>query len=224
MEKRKHGATTALSSAMRQSRHAIVGVAVFSFFINGLMLTVPLYMLQIYDRVLPSRSVPTLLALAGLAAGLFLAQGFLDTIRARVLARIGETIDSGLSGRVHEVIVRMQLKSARRGDGLQPLRDLDTMRNFLSGQGPTALFDLPWMPVYLAIIFAFHYTLGLTALFGAIILFAGNIPGQTRTLTLAIFDAFESDPDVAFGLAALLLLVSAALLLLGRFLLREKTP
>ena len=123
---------------------------------NILMLTGAFFMLQIYDRVLPSRSVPTLVALAILVAGLFMAQGILDMIRGRILSRIGISFDEALSGRVYDTIVRLPLKSASRGDGLQPLRDLDAIRAFLSGQGPAALFDLPWLPVYLAIIFSFH--------------------------------------------------------------------
>ncbi len=134
------------------------------------MLTGAFYMLQVYDRVLPSRSVPTLVALSLLAAGLFITQGVLDLIRSRILLRVGSYIDEKLSGRVFDTIVRLPLKAQSRGDGLQPLRDLDTIRNFLSGQGPTALFDLPWMPIYLAIIFSFHPMLGMAALIGAIIL------------------------------------------------------
>jgi PrtD family type I secretion system ABC transporter len=105
-----------------------------------------------------------------LAAGLFITQGVLDLIRSRILLRVGSYIDEKLSGRVFDTIVRLPLKAQSRGDGLQPLRDLDTIRNFLSGQGPTTLFDLPWMPIYLAIIFSFHPMLGVAALIGAIIL------------------------------------------------------
>jgi ABC-type protease/lipase transport system fused ATPase/permease subunit len=159
-----------LADALRACRKAFIGVGVFSAMSNILMLTGAFYMLQVYDRVLPSRSVPTLVALSILAAGLFLAQGVLDLIRSRILLRIGASLDQALSGRVFDTIVRLPLKAPGRGDGLQPLRDLDSIRTFLSGAGPTALFDLPWMPVYLAIIFAFHPMLGITALVGAIIL------------------------------------------------------
>jgi len=159
-----------LGDALAACRKAFVGIGIFSGMSNILMLTGAFYMLQVYDRVLPSRSVPTLVALSVLAAGLFITQGVLDLIRSRVLLRIGAYIDEKLSGRVFDTIVRLPLKAQSRGDGLQPLRDLDTIRNFLSGQGPTALFDLPWMPIYLAIIFSFHPMLGVAALIGAIIL------------------------------------------------------
>ena len=159
-----------LADALRSCRSAFIGVGVFSGMSNILMLTGAFYMLQVYDRVLPSRSVPTLVALSLLAAGLFLAQGLLDMIRGRILLRIGASLDEKLSGRVFDAIMRLPLRTPSRGDGLLPMRDLDSIRTFLSGAGPTALFDLPWMPVYLAIIFAFHPMLGVAALVGAIIL------------------------------------------------------
>lgn len=145
-------------------------IAVVSGVINLLALTSPLFMLQVYDRVLASRSVSTLVGLAVLACALYLFQAVLDIVRARVLLRIGEAFDHRLSGRVHEAIVRLPLHSRLPGDGLQPLRDLDNVRGFLSGQGPTALFDLPWMPLYLGICFLFHFWIGLTALVGGIVL------------------------------------------------------
>jgi ATP-binding cassette, subfamily C, type I secretion system permease/ATPase len=137
---------------------------------NVLMLTGAIFMLEIYDRVLPSRSVPTLVGLVILAGGLYVALGLLDLIRSRILVRIGNRLDETLSGRVYETIVRLPLKAGSRSDGLQPLRDLDSVRTFLSGLGPTALFDLPWLPIYLVICFLFHPLIGLTALLGAIIL------------------------------------------------------
>ena len=148
-------------------RTAFLGVGLFSGISNLLMLTGAFFMLQIYDRVLSSGSVPTLVVLAVLVAGLFTALAIIDLIRARILVRIGASLDEDLSARVYDTIMRLPLKAGNRGDGLQPLRDLDAIRSFLSSLGPTALFDLPWMPVYLAIIFAFHYMLGLTALVGA---------------------------------------------------------
>lgn len=127
-------------------------------------------MLQVYDRVLASGSVPTLIGLSVLAAGLYLFQAGLDIIRARVLLRVGEHFDGALCGSVHDAVVRLPLVARMPGDGLQPLRDLDNVRGFLSGQGPTAFFDLPWMPLYLGICFLFHFWIGMTALVGAIAL------------------------------------------------------
>lgn len=151
-------------------RRTIFGIALISGVVNVLALTSPLFMLQVYDRVLSSGSVPTLLGLAVLAAGLYAFQALLDIIRSRVLLRIGERFDLQMSGRVHDAVVRLPLLTRMPGDGLQPLRDLDNVRGFLSGQGPTALFDLPWMPLYLGLCFLFHVWIGMTALVGAIVL------------------------------------------------------
>ena len=170
-----------LAQALASCRGAFVATALMSGMSNILMLTGAIFMLEIYDRVLPSRSIPTLVALVILAAGLFLAQGLLDMIRGRVLVRIGARLDEELSGRVYETIVRLPLKIGNRSDGLQPLRDLDSVRSFLSGPGPTALFDLPWLPIYLAICFAFHPYIGLAALVGAIVL--GGLTLMTELMT-----------------------------------------
>ena len=159
-----------LGVALRACRSAFFGVGAMSCMINLLYLTGSLFMLEIYDRVLPSRSLPTLVGLAILAGGLYATQGVLDLIRGRILSRIGTSLDEALSGRVFETVVRLPLIAGGRNNGLQPLRDLDNVRSFLSGMGPSALFDLPWLPVFLAICFAFHPMIGLTALVGAIIL------------------------------------------------------
>jgi PrtD family type I secretion system ABC transporter len=159
-----------LGDALRSCRNAFIGVGVMSCMINVLYLTGSLFMLEVYDRVLPSRSVPTLVGLAILAGGLYLAQGILDMLRGRILGRIGTALDESLNHRVFETMVRLPLIVGGRNEGLQPLRDLDNVRSFLSGQGPGAFFDLPWLPFYLAICFAFHVMIGLTALVGAVIL------------------------------------------------------
>jgi len=161
-----------LVQALSSCKSAFLSVGLFSGMSNILMLTGAFFMLQIYDRVLPSRSVPTLVALVILVAVLFVFLAILDTIRSRVLVRIGASLDHALSARVYDTIVQLPLQTGSRGDGLQPLRDLDAVRAFLSGPGPTALFDLPWLPLYLAIIFAFHTALGVAALIGAIVLIA----------------------------------------------------
>src|SRR5262245_53660313 len=163
-------APSELTQALQTCRGAFIASALFSGMSNILMLTGAIFMLEIYDRVLPSRSVPTLVALCLLALFLFLAMGLLDLIRARIMVRIGASLDEALSARVYETVVRLPLKAGGRSDGLQPLRDLDNVRSFLSGMGPIALFDLPWIPVYLAICFGFHFWIGFTALIGALIL------------------------------------------------------
>lgn len=163
-------ARTELGDALRACRGAFLGVGLMSCMINILYLTGSFFMLEVYDRVLPSRSVPTLVGLIVLAGGLYVAQGILDLLRGRILVRIGSSLDEALSPRVFQTVVRLPLLAGGHNEGLQPLRDLDNVRSFLSGMGPSALFDLPWLPLYLAICFAFHPMIGVTALVGAVLL------------------------------------------------------
>ncbi len=159
-----------LRDALKDCRTAFCGVAVLSGLVNLLFLTGAIYMLEVYDRVLPSRSIPTLLGLSVLALVLFGFQGVLDIIRSRILVRIGASVDERISGRVYDIVVQLPLRARSQTDGLAALRDLDHVRAFLSSTGPTALFDFPWMPVYLFICYLFHPVIGLTALAGAILL------------------------------------------------------
>ncbi len=184
---------TELGEALRACRTAFIGVGIMSCMINLLYLTGSLFMLEVYDRVLPSRSVPTLVGLIILACGLYIAQGILDLIRGRILGRIGTSLDEALNARVFDTVVRLPLIVGGRNEGLQPLRDLDNVRSFLGSMGPGAFFDLPWLPFYLAICFAFHVLIGLTALIGAIIL-----------VTLTVLTEFLSRTPAreAMGLAA----------------------
>jgi PrtD family type I secretion system ABC transporter len=170
-----------LAEALAACRGAFIAIGVMSGMSNILMLTGAIFMLEIYDRVLPSRSVPTLVGLVVLAAALYAALGLLDMIRARILVRIASRLDETLSGRIYETIVRLPLKVGSRNDSLQPLRDLDNIRSFLSGLGPTAFFDLPWLPIYLAICFLFHPYIGLAALFGAIVLAIVTLMTEIKT-------------------------------------------
>src|SRR3954452_20784234 len=159
-----------LGEALRACRNAFIGVGIMSCMINLLYLTGSIFMLEVYDRVLPSRSVPTLIGMVLLAGGLYMAQGFLDLLRSRILGRIRTSLDEALNERVFETVVRLPLMVGSRNEGLQPLRDLDNVRSFLGSMGPSAFFDLPWLPFYLVICFAFHWLIGVTALVGALIL------------------------------------------------------
>ncbi len=172
---------TELRHALLACRSAFIGIGVMSGLINLLMLTGSLYMLEVYDRVLPSRSVPTLVGLTLLVGVLFLFHGLLDAIRARVLIRIGNSLDEELSPKVFNALVRLPLRAKVTSDGLQPLRDLDQVRSYIGGPGPAALFDLPWMPVYLGICFAFHPLIGVAALCGGVILIALTITTEIKT-------------------------------------------
>jgi ATP-binding cassette subfamily C protein len=174
-------ARTELGNALRACRGAFLGVGLMSCMINILYLTGSFFMLEVYDRVLPSRSVPTLVGLIILAGGLYVAQGILDLLRGRILVRIGSSLDEALSPRVFQTVVRLPLIAGGHNEGLQPLRDLDNVRSFLSGMGPSALFDLPWLPLYLAICFAFHPMIGVTALVGAVLLVGLTILTEIMT-------------------------------------------
>jgi ATP-binding cassette, subfamily C, bacterial PrsD len=178
---RQQPASLELAAALRACRQAFLAIALFSGMSNILMLTGSLFMLEVYDRVLPSRSVPTLVALLILTAGLYAAQGLIDAIRSRILVRIGDSLDQAMSMRVYDAIVRLPLKLGGKGDGSQPIRDLDAVRGFLSGAGPSAFFDLPWLPIYLGICFLFHTYIGLTALAGAIILVILTVVTEVQT-------------------------------------------
>ena len=156
-----------LRTAFRRCAGALLSVGIFSGIINILGLTGSLYMLQVYDRVLPSNSVPTLVGLTVVMVGLYAAYGLLDFVRLRLLVRIGNRLDRSLRQQVFAVSLLLPLKTGHEGNSIQPIRDLDQIRSFVSGTGPTALFDLPWIPVYLVIIYMLHQSLGILATLGA---------------------------------------------------------
>jgi len=170
-----------VENSLRKCRTIFIGVGLFSGIINVLALTGSFYMLQVYDRVLTSRSIETLIGLTLLMALLYLANGVLDFIRMRIMARVGVRIDSDLREKVFAAIQILPLRVRQGSDGLQPVRDLDQIRNFLSGMGPTAFFDIPWVPIYLAVVFLLHPVLGLFALVGALMLICLTILTELRT-------------------------------------------
>lgn len=159
----------------------LTSVALFSGVINILALAGSFYMLQVYDRVLPSQSVPTLIGLSILMIGLYAVNGLLEFIRTRIMSRVGMRIDKSLSPRVFSAVQILPLRARGGGDGMQPLRDLDQIRNFMSGLGLSALFDLPWMPVYLCFVYVLHPTLALVATLGAIFLVILTILTEVRS-------------------------------------------
>lgn len=160
----------AIGTAVKSFRAALAGAGVMSLAINLLMLTGPMFMLQVYDRVLTSRSVPTLLALAGIAISLYAFFGFLETVRGRVLSRVGTRLDEQLTG--HSFLASVHLPTMVRADASapEPTKDLETVRQFLSGPGPGAIFDLPWLPLYVAVVFLLHPVLGLLASAAALVM------------------------------------------------------
>jgi len=163
------GLRSTVGKALFAARRAITGIAVFSFFINLLMLTGPIYMLQVYDRVLISGSLSTLGAITVLMALMYLFMGFLEFCRTRVLARIALRFENDMGRRSFKVWLKQGLlgQSAVRHS---PMNDLNTLKQFMSGNGPGAFFDLPWIFVYIAVIFVLHWSLGVLAVIGTLIL------------------------------------------------------
>jgi PrtD family type I secretion system ABC transporter len=160
-----------IAAVLGSCRGAFIGIGLVSGIINLLMLTSAIFMMQVYDRVLGSQSVPTLVALSLIAVAAYLFQGWLDILRARVLALIGERVDGEIGPKVHAAVLDLPLRMQDSSqEPLQPFRHLEALRSFLASAGPIALFDLPWMPIYLAVCFLFHAWLGSLALFGATIL------------------------------------------------------
>ncbi|MER8488487.1 type I secretion system permease/ATPase [Mesorhizobium australicum] len=146
----------------------IAGIGLFSAMINILALTGSVYMLQVYDRVLPSQSVPTLVGFTIGMLGLYAAYGLLDFVRLRLLVRIASRFYCGLQQRAFAISLLLPLRAGRDADRVLPLRDLDQLRGFLSGTGPTVLFDAPWIPFYLLIIYMLHPSLGVLATLGSV--------------------------------------------------------
>lgn len=158
-----------LAQAIHYCRDSFRSAAIFSLFINLLMLLPAIYMMQVYDRVLMSNSTSTLLMLTLLAVGLFVMLGALEWIRSQILIRVSTRFDVLLNERLYRVLFRQALVSGGKTSA-QPLGDLLVLRQFLTGNGLFAFFDAPWIPVYVALLFLFHTTFGLVALVSALLL------------------------------------------------------
>ena len=160
-------------------RSALPGTMAVSFVINLLMLSGPLYMLQVYDRVLTSRSVETLLVLTMLVAGLFAVMGVLDVVRARILTRVALRLDLALAP--HMLAAAIKVEPLRPLTNPSPPKDLEQICQFLAGPAPQAILDLPYAPLYFALVFLLHPLLGIIALCGAAVLVVLSILNQLLT-------------------------------------------
>jgi len=158
-----------LRQALGRAKAGFWGVALFTGVVNVLMLTGPLFMLQIYDRVLASHSTATLLVLFLIVVFLFGLMGILDHVRGRVLARIGAGFQAALDGRVFATVLRQAEVPKLREQPAGALRDLAAIQSLLASAGTGAVFDLPWAPLYLAIMFMFHVWLGWFAVAGMLL-------------------------------------------------------
>jgi len=171
-----------LAAARADQRGVLVSVIVFSVFVNLLMLTGPLYMLQVYDRVLGSRSEATLVALSVLVAFLFLMMGILDNARGRIMARIGARIQDRLDRRVFSAALRRLTLQPGDPVALAAQRDLEAVQRLWASPVLLAIFDIPWTPFFIAAIFIFHPLMGWLAVAGGIILVIVTIMNQRMTL------------------------------------------
>lgn len=172
---------TELIAARRKSRGLYWMVAIFSFFVNLLMLTGPLYMLNVYDRVLGSRSLETLIALSVLVAFLYGCMGILDFVRGRVMGRVGARFQATMDRRVFSAVLKATTLSRAPREAATGLRDLEAVQRLITSPALMALFDLPWVPLFFAGIFIFHPTMGLLALAGAFVLILVALANQAIT-------------------------------------------
>jgi ATP-binding cassette subfamily C protein PrsD len=161
-----------VAAGLRESARRMVGVAGFSGVVNVLMLSGSLYMLQVYDRVIPSRNIATLVGLSLMVLLAYLIQGYFEALRTRMLCRVATLFDVGMQESVHTALATLPLRGASSILLQQPLRDLDQVRTFMSGMGPTAFLDMPWIPIFLVALFLFHPAIGATALLGTIAIIA----------------------------------------------------
>jgi PrtD family type I secretion system ABC transporter len=204
----------ALAAALKDCRQAFWSVALFSAMVNLLMLAGPLYMLQVYDRVLASHSVPTLIALSVLLCGALALQAAVDLIRGRIVTRAAGFLDEHLTAVTHSAVVRLSAAGRQTAEAQEPVRDLDRIRTFLTGQGPIAIVDLPWIPLFLLICGLIHPWLGMLALVGAVMLASAallterasrmptreaNRNAAVRSITLEA-DRRNSETTVAMGM------------------------
>lgn len=169
-----------LSGVLKASKSGFMAAGFFSLFINLLMLTAPLYMLQVYDRVVASRSLETLLYLTLIMLFMFSVMGTLEWVRSRILVRISNQMDQYLSQRVYSAMFELGIRSPNQRTS-QPLSDLTSIRQFMTGNGLFAFFDAPWMPIYIGLLFVFHPAFGWFAVGAAFILFCVAVLNERST-------------------------------------------
>ena len=172
----------ALKKVVAGVRRAMLAVALFSIVINLLMLTVPIYMMQMFDRVLPTQHTDTLILLSAMALGAVILMASVEIIRARIMVRLGGWIDRQLSGPLLTASLNESLGRSGAGvQGASALRELNTLRQFLTGPSVFPLLDAPWVPIYIAIIFFLHPTLGWIAVAGGALVFLFAILNDVLT-------------------------------------------
>ncbi len=179
-QKKQNATTSELKEAILASKKSFILVGFFSLFINLLMLVPSLYMLQLYDRVMTSRSEDTLIMLTSIVMVLFVTMALLEIVRSKILVKIGNKLDSILSQRVFNTLFELANKHPGKASSM-PLNDLTQVRQFMTGNGIFAFFDTPWIPIYIALLFMFHPVLGYFSIFAAIVLVSLTIFNEYST-------------------------------------------
>ena len=162
---------------LAQFRAYFLSAAAFSLVINMLMLAPALFMLQVYDRVISSRSAETLVMLFALTLAALMVMAYLDAIRQRLLARAAIRMERQLGPKVLGTMLR-QSAHGNRTAAMHGLRDVNALRTFLTGPGVIAIFDAPWVPIFILIIFLFHPVLGIVAVAGALLMLLLTIANE----------------------------------------------
>lgn len=185
-----------LKKTILKAKKSFIFVGVFSFFINLLQLTSPMYMLQLYDRVMASRSESTLWFLTLIVIVLYATSAMLEMVRSRVLVRVGNKIDNLLSERIFESVFKLANQAPGKASSM-PLNDLTQVRQFMTGNGLFAFFDTPWMPIYIFVLFLFHPYFGYFSIFAGIVLIGFAIMNESTTKTkLAEANKLNRDSNV----------------------------
>lgn len=184
------GSNNVISVALKQAKSSMRAVFAFSFVVNLLLLTSPMFMLQVYDRVLLSRSESTLVGLIAIAVFLLSLLLCFEIVRNFLLNRISVRLDQAVSGQVLSEMFR-------RGSSMQPMHDLNTVRNFIANPYLLSLFDIPWLPAYLAVVYLLHPALGHVGLAGAAVLFLLALINDrvTRNVSQSSNEAFGAAND-----------------------------
>ena len=180
IQKKQNTTSSELRGAILASKKSFLVVGFFSMFINILMIVPSLYMLQLYDRVLTSRSEGTLYMLTAIVVVLFITMALLEIVRSRILVKVGNKLDNLLSQRIFDSLFEMANRNPGKSSSL-PLTDLTAIRQFMTGNGLFAFFDAPWIPIYIAVLFMFHPLFGYFAIFAAIVLVIFTIVNEYST-------------------------------------------
>ncbi len=176
----------ALPKALKRCAGVFLAIGLISGVVNVLALSGSFYMLQVYDRVLTSHSTPTLVVLSVLVAGLYIFQSVIDLLRSQVLVRLGSGVNAIMMPAAHAAALELPLRGQSATTSLQSMRDVDAIRSFLAGQGLVALFDMPWIPIYLVFVYMLHPLLGMLATGGILVLIVLTLLTEYLTQSLEV--------------------------------------